>query len=63
MNTVWEVVEESGVQVSISAAGRAKYEAERDAQNDRMRAEILMWTTAAAVVVIAVLVLKQLTGW
>ncbi|TCG09317.1 hypothetical protein BZM27_05815 [Paraburkholderia steynii] len=37
-------------------------EQQRLAQQDRDRAEILMWTTAAAVVVIAVLVLKQLIG-
>lgn len=44
--------------VTISDAGRQQYEAEqRNAQ-----AEILMWTTAAAVVAVAGLVLKQILG-
>jgi len=69
MITQWEIVDDSGVQVSISAAGRAKLaewkhreEAQRDAHNDRQRAEILMWTTAAAVVAIAALAIKSILG-
>ena len=66
MITQWEIVDESGVQVSISAAGRARLASEQHEEQQRdanqQRAEILMWTTAAAVVALAVLVIKQLVG-
>jgi hypothetical protein len=55
--------------LTVSDAGRAKLaewqhreEAQRDAHNDRQRAEILMWTTAAAVVAIAALAIKSILG-
>ena len=67
MSATFEV--HDGCTTCISDAGRAKLaewqhreEAQRDAHNDRQRAEILMWTTAAAVVAIAALAIKSILG-
>jgi hypothetical protein len=61
--TQWEVVDSTDrdYTVFISAEARARLANEQhDLSSDRQRAEILMWTTAASVLGIAVLVITQI---
>jgi hypothetical protein len=59
----WTIVDDMDLDytVSISAEARERLANEqRDLSSDRQRAEILMWTTAASVLGIAVLVITQI---
>jgi hypothetical protein len=59
----WEVVDNSGVQVSISDEGRQRLaDEQRMNRVDRLYVEIRLGAAAGAVIVIAGLVAKQLLG-
>ena len=70
MSTVWEVVEDSGVQVSISAAGRAACaadatrheEQQRLARVDRLYVQIRIAALGGALGSIAVLAITKILG-
>ena len=61
MITQWEIVDNSGVQVSISDAGRQKYEDEQRMNCvDRLYVEIRLGALGGALLTIAGLIVKQI---